>query len=98
MTRRAWLSVVILLAAGSARAAPVPAPASRELDPKVIAAWQKAGFRLLWVYSYDYTGHPQASYARPTKGKALPLLTWDRWRAGVLPKLPSPNVPFALSL
>jgi hypothetical protein len=96
MCRVGW-GLLVILAAARAAAAPVPPPRP-QLDPKVAAAWKKAGFSLRWVYDYNDSGHPRATFDRPKTGLALPLLTWGRWRAGVLPKLPSPDVPFALSL
>jgi hypothetical protein len=70
----------------------------RPLDAKVAQAWREAGAKIGWMVEYE-DGTWLFFEERPSnKKRILPALQIDSWRAGVIEKLPRPEVPFGLAL
>jgi hypothetical protein len=71
---------------------PIPLPAD------VVTAWKKASAETGWMW-VDLVGRarvlPEGQV--PTFGD-LPVLRFITWKAGVLPDLPAPSMPFGLNL
>src|SRR5262249_42230829 len=71
-------------------------PAASEIDPNVVAAWKKANAQAGW-FSLSETGPREVSKSKPAD-PALPAFRFLVFKAGGIPKLPPPAVPFALDL
>jgi hypothetical protein len=67
------------------------------VDPKVIAAWEKAGAEFGWMKA-EKGGPPQFSPQRPAAGRAVPAFRIDPGKQVMLRDLPAPDVPFGLEL
>ena len=72
-------------AAGSAQA-------PKELDPKVVEAWQKAGAQVGW-YGRNQFSYWQFFGEKPNAPAALPAFNLGNFKPGVIANLPPPLVP-----
>src|SRR5947207_966128 len=92
----AWL----LLAASPVVTQPAPAGAAPQPNANVIAAWQQAGAEFGWLAHDRRFSFASLRFRReqPSRGAAVPAFRWARWKAGVLPGLPEPGVPYGLDL
>src|SRR2546422_402791 len=78
-----------------ATAAPAQGPAAKELDPKVVEAWKKAGAQVGWVEQVQL-GYWRFAFAKPKDRAALPAFRFQTLESGAIGKLPGPAAPFAL--
>ena len=67
----------------------------QKLDPKVVAEWRKAGALVGWLAQAPNGGWHYLR-ARPGSIDSTPAFVWRKFKPGVLMKLPSPSVPFAI--
>ena len=97
--RKGWLAVSLLtlsaVYANKAGAVPVPPTA---IGPDVIAAWEKAGATLGWMGVDRWGRLAFRDDPEERQPDDLPAFQVHDWARGVVEKLPSPQVPFALSL
>jgi RNA polymerase sigma factor (sigma-70 family) len=70
--------------------------APKEIDPKVIESWKKAGATLGWSGRNEF-GSVQFFEEKPKDIVCLPAFGLPRFEPGVIAKLPAPAVPFALA-
>ncbi|MBI2804226.1 MAG: hypothetical protein HYX68_04480 [Planctomycetes bacterium] len=67
----------------------------RELDPKVIEAWKKAGAGASWCW-YDSLGRLKTLKTRPNESAALPTFFCPKFKPESIAKLPDPGQPFGI--
>jgi hypothetical protein len=75
----------------------VPLPAHRQMDPETIAAYENLGAQF-GGYDVDAPKHLEFSPGKKSAAKALPLFRFVSLRNGMLPELPSVQIPFGLDL
>ena len=78
-------------------AAAVSAQTPKELDPKVVEAWKKAGAKAGW-YGLNRFGYYRFSEAKPKDPAAVPAFLCPSVRVEVIATLPAPSAPFAVDL
>jgi len=71
--------------------------AGKELDPKVVTAWQSAGAHVGWLAISEF-GEWMYLIEKPTEIASLPVFLWEDFEPGVFTKLPTPSKPFAIGL
>ncbi len=71
------------------------AKASKQFDPKVVAAWRKAGALVGWL-AHSPNGGWHYLRAKPKAISSLPAFVWRKFEPGMLINLPTPSVPFAM--
>ena len=89
---------LLLLCMAGAIAQPSAGPAAKELDPKVVEAWKKAGARVGWMAEdrSDRFFRGDAYFREGSEGKSgeVPAFRFSTWTAGVVDKLPQPQTAF----
>src|SRR6516162_5482871 len=69
----------------------------KELDPKVVEAWKKAGAKAGWLQPNAF-GFWLFFEEKPKAANAFPAFRVYNFGSNALAKLPLPTVPFALQL
>jgi internalin A len=69
--------------------------AEKELDRKVVDAWQNAGALVGWLAQSEF-GEWLYLRDKPERIESLPVFLWQQYQAEVIAKLPQPAVPFAI--
>src|SRR6516162_11275842 len=67
----------------------------KPLPPEIVKAWTDAGARVGWMPADDR--FPEFHEGKGEKGEA-PAFRFNRWTAGIVAKLPSPQAAFGLAL
>jgi len=96
--------IILLLAGCQGNAGGTDAfEATSGIDPKVIAAWERAGAQFGWlVWSPDPVGSPQFAAVRGTQTRSLPAFKFkgDLFEKPQITRelgdLPEPTAPFAV--
>lgn len=69
----------------------------KELHPKVIAEWRKAGALVGWLAQSEF-GEWQYLKEKPEAVASLPVFLWRKYEAGMFAKLSAPAAPFSMGL
>ncbi len=84
-------ALLLILAASTANAAPIPRTPEKPVSEKVVAAWKDAGAEVCWVNTFGgWTD-------KPTPGCRVGF-RFHGWGEGRFDDLPAPDAPFHLSV